>query len=347
VGLDAQDGAIRALVGGFDFQRNKFNHAIQAWRQPGSSFKPFVYSAALEKGITPATLLNDEPFVLSAEETGSNEAWEPKNFDGTFEGPITMRRALTLSKNLASVDLIQKIEPGYAQDYIRRFGFDAGRHPPYLTLALGAGTVTPLELAAAYSVFANGGYRIKPYLIERIVDARGAVLDEAKPERAAVTAQRVLDPRNVFIMTSMLRDVVVRGTGARVSQLGRTDLAGKTGTTNDQHDGWFAGFHPSRTAVAWMGYDQPRSLGGGETGAQAALPIWMDYMGSVLKGMPQAETPIPAGLLTERVDPVRGTRIVGDREGIVEYFYQEYPPAEEGTLHGERDGIPLLDLLPF
>jgi penicillin-binding protein 1A len=347
VGLDAQDGAIRALVGGFDFQRNKFNHAIQAWRQPGSSFKPFVYSAALEKGITPATLLNDEPFVLSAEETGSNEAWEPKNFDGTFEGPITMRRALTLSKNLASVDLIRKIEPGYAQDYIRRFGFDAGRHPPYLTLALGAGTVTPLELAAAYSVFANGGYRIKPYLIERILDARGTVLDEAKPERAAVTAQRVLDPRNVFIMTSMLRDVVVRGTGARVSQLGRTDLAGKTGTTNDQHDGWFAGFHPSRTAVAWMGYDQPRSLGGGETGAQAALPIWMDYMGSVLKGIPQAETPIPAGLLTERVDPVRGTRIVGDREGIVEYFYQEYPPAEEGALHGERDGIPLLDLLPF
>jgi penicillin-binding protein 1A len=282
---------------------------------------------------------------LSAEETGS-EPWEPKNFDGDFEGPITMRRALTLSKNLASIDLLRRIEPSYAQDYIRRFGFETARHPPYLTMVLGAGTVTPLEMATAYSVFANGGYRVKPYLIERIVDSDGRVLEEAKPERAGVTAPRVLDPRNAYIMSSMLRDVIKRGTGSRAAQLGRDDLAGKTGTTNDQRDAWFAGFHPSLAAVAWIGYDQPRSLGSGETGAQAALPIWMGYMGTVLQGVPYAEMPVPGGLMTERIDPVKGTRMVGDGEGVVEYFYQEYPPPEEGTLHG-LDDFPLLNLLPF
>ena len=256
VSLDPRDGAIRALVGGFDFNRNQYNHVTQALRQPGSSFKPFIYSAALEKGFTPATIINDAPLTFTAAQTGS-EPWEPKNYDGKFEGPMRLRTALVKSKNLVSVRILQAITPQYAQDYITRFGFDAKLHPPYLTMALGAGNVTPMQMVAAYSVFANGGYRVTPYFIERIEDARGNVLMAAKPAAAGEGAERVIDARNAFIMTSIMRDVVRVGTAARAMKLGRSDLAGKTGTTNEFVDAWFCGFNPELVAVAWIGFDNP------------------------------------------------------------------------------------------
>src|SRR5436190_5838108 len=263
VALDPRDGAMRALVGGFDFSRTKFNHVTQAWRQPGSAFKPFIYSAALEKGFTPATVIPDEPVVLEAEETGS-QRWEPKNYDGKFEGPMRLRTALAKSKNMVSIRLLQAIGPGYAQDYIQRFGFDPKMHPAYLTMALGAGSATPLQMATAYATFANGGYRVKPWFISRIEDNRGQVLYEAKPEVAGVDAERVLDERNAFIMTTLMRDVVRYGTAARAMALGRNDLAGKTGTTNDHVDAWFAGFQERVVAIAWIGFDTPASLGPNE-----------------------------------------------------------------------------------
>ncbi|MEN6628140.1 MAG: penicillin-binding protein 1A, partial [Sulfuricella sp.] len=284
VSVVPQDGAIRALVGGFDFNRSKFNHVTQAWRQPGSSFKPFIYSAALEKGLTASTVINDAPIVVDAAQTGG-QVWEPKNYEGDYSGPMRLRTALTKSKNLVSIRVLQAIGPAYAQDYITRFGFSPEQHPPYLTMALGAGSATPMQMAAAYSVFATGGYRPQPYLIDRIVDARGTLLARAKPKRAGEDAERVIDERNAFIMTTIMRDVVRFGTGARAMQLKRQDLAGKTGTTNDQVDAWFTGFNAKLVAIAWIGFDQPRSLGGAETGAQAALPIWMSYMGKALNGV--------------------------------------------------------------
>jgi penicillin-binding protein 1A len=328
VSMSPEDGAIRALVGGFDFNRNKYNHVIQAWRQPGSSFKPFIYSAALEKGFTAATVINDAPIVLDPFDTGG-QVWEPKNFDGEFAGPIRLRTALIKSKNLVSIRILQAITPQYAQDYITRFGFVAERHPPYLTMALGAGSVTPLQMATAYSVFASGGYRPKPYFIDRVVDARGVVLAQAKPVRAGSDgSERVIDARNAFIMTSLMQDVVRFGTAARAMQLKRTDLGGKTGTTNDQVDAWFAGFNSGLVAITWIGFDQPRSLGGAETGAQAALPIWMSYMGKVLKDVPETILPMPEGIVVAKVDPQSGAR---SDEGIPEYFYQEnLPGAHDG-----------------
>ncbi len=277
VGIDPETGAVRALVGGFDFNRNKFNHVTQAWRQPGSSFKPFIYSAALEKGFTAASIVEDSPLSFSAQETG-DKAWSPHNFDNTFEGPIRLREALTKSKNLVSIRVIQTIGPSYAQDYITRFGFSAKKHPPYLTMALGAGSVTPWEMATAYSVFANGGYRIKPSLITKIVDQNGNVVLENKFAGVGKGAPKVIDSRNAFIMTSMMKDVVRHGTATRALQLGRNDLAGKTGTTNDHFDAWFAGYNPKQVAIAWIGYDKPRPLGGSETGGQQpcrfGLSIW-------------------------------------------------------------------------
>ncbi|MHB1292279.1 MAG: penicillin-binding protein 1A, partial [Sulfuricella sp.] len=328
VSVAPQDGAIRALVGGFDFNRSKFNHVTQAWRQPGSSFKPFIYSAALEKGLTAATVINDAPIVVDAAQTGG-QVWEPKNFDGEYAGPIRLRTALTKSKNLVSIRVLQSIGPSYAQDYIARFGFSPEKHPPYLTMALGAGSVTPMQMAAAYSVFANGGYRMQPYLIDRIVDARGTLLVQAKPKRAGADAERAIDARNAFIMTSIMRDVVRFGTGARAMQLKRQDLAGKTGTTNDQVDAWFTGFNPGLVAIAWIGFDQPRSMGGAETGAQAALPIWMGYMGKALKGVPEADLVVPEGVATVKINPQSGRRVPDGSEGILEYFYQENIPAEK------------------
>lgn len=328
VSLDPQDGAVRALIGGFDFNRNKYNHVTQAWRQPGSSFKPFIYSAALEKGFTPATVINDAPLTFDAAETGS-EPWTPSNFDGTFDGPIRMRTALVKSKNLVSIRILQAITPQYAQDYITRFGFDADRHPPYLTMALGAGSVTPWQIAGAYAVFANGGYRITPYFITRVDDVHGKVVVQAQPVRAEETAPRVVDPRNVFIMNSMLQDVARVGTAAKLGELHRGDLAGKTGTTNDFVDAWFCGYGTGLVAVTWIGYDNPRTLGRNETGAVTALPIWSAYMGAVLKGVAEAPRPQPDGIVQARIDPATGLRV--PEGGITEFFYQEYLPPEGGA----------------
>lgn len=327
IALDPETGAVRALVGGFDFNRNKFNHVTQAWRQPGSSFKPFIYSAALEKGFTPATIVEDDPLSFSAEETG-NKAWTPHNFDNTFDGPIRLRQALVKSKNMVSIRILQSIGPSYAQDYITRFGFSAKDHPAYLTMALGAGSVTPWQMATAYAVFANGGYRIKPNLIAKIVDQHGKVIAETRFVQAKQGAPRVIDARNAFIMNSMMQDVVRHGTATRALQLGRGDIAGKTGTTNDHFDAWFAGYSPKQVAIAWVGYDKPRPLGGSETGGAAALPIWIKYMATALKGLPEAEISIPDGVLALRIDPTTGVRADNDENGIYEYFYHENPPPE-------------------
>ncbi|EDZ98622.1 penicillin-binding protein, 1A family [Burkholderia sp. H160] len=281
-----QDGAIRSLVGGFDFNKNKFNHVTQAWRQPGSSFKPFIYSASLEKGLGPATIINDAPLFFSAAETGG-QAWEPKNYGGGFDGPMTMRTALQKSKNLVSIRILNQIGPKYAQQYITHFGFDADRHPAYLPMALGAGLVTPLQMAGAFSVFANGGYRINPYLIAEVTDQRGIVVAHAQPLVAGQSAPYAIQPRNAYVMNSLLQSVAQHGTGAKSNVLKRTDLAGKTGTTNDSRDAWFAGYQHTLTAIAWIGYDNPRSLGDKETGGGLALPVWIDYMGRALKGVPE------------------------------------------------------------
>ena len=328
VSIDPQDGAVRALVGGFDFSRNQYNHVTQALRQPGSSFKPFVYSAALEKGFTPATIINDAPLMFDASQTGS-EPWEPKNFDGKFEGPMRMRTALVKSRNVVSVRILQAITPQYAQDYITRFGFDARYHPPYLTMALGAGNVTPLQMVRAYAVFANGGFRVTPYFITRIEDGQGNVLARANPQRAGETASRVIDARNAFIMTSMLQDVVKVGTAARAMRLNRRDLAGKTGTTNDFIDAWFCGFGPGLVAVTWMGFDNPHTLGHNETGARAALPMWMAYIGKVMTGVAAQTRSAPEGVVQVRINPETGLR---DPDGsIVEYSYQEFLPEEHAV----------------
>jgi penicillin-binding protein 1A len=338
VAVDPRDGAIRSLVGGFDFNRNQYNHVTQALRQPGSSFKPFIYSAALEKGFTAATIINDAPLTFTAAQTGS-EPWEPKNYDGKFDGPLRVRAALVKSKNLVSVRILQAIGPQYAQDYITRFGFDPKLHPPYLTMALGAGNVTPMQMASAYSIFANGGYRITPYFIERIEDARGNVLMQSKPQRAEGDAERVIDARNAFIMSSIMRDVVRSGTAARAMRLGRNDLAGKTGTTNDFIDAWFCGFNPSLVAVAWLGFDKPKTLGRNETGGSAALPIWMGYMGAVLKGTPEQPFSPPGGVDTVRIDPDTGLRVADGQPGVADFFYREFLPPDEaaaGDLAGDK-----------
>jgi penicillin-binding protein 1A len=309
VAADTEDGAIRALVGGFDFNRNKFNHVTQAWRQPGSSFKPFIYSAALEKGMSPSTIINDAPIRFDAALTGG-QTWEPKNYDGKYEGPISMRRGLTKSKNMISIRILDKIGAQYGQEYTTRFGFDAGKNPPYLTLALGAGAVTPLQMASAYAVFANGGYKVSPYIISRITDTNGKVLLEVNPDRAGNEENRVIDARNAFLMDSMMKDIVKFGTATKALSLKRPDIAGKTGTTNDSIDAWFAGYHPKIVGVAWMGFDQPKNLGSKETGGGLALPIWINYMQKALKDVPIEERAVPEGLIQSGSD----------------YYYAEYPP---------------------
>jgi penicillin-binding protein 1A len=321
--LDPSDGAIFALVGGFDFERNKFNHVTQAQRQPGSAFKPFIYSAALEKGFTPATVINDAPFFVPAEKTGG-EDWEPKNYDGKFEGPMRLRVALAKSKNLVTVRVLQAIGPQYAQDYIARFGFDPRLHPGYLTMGPGAGAATPVQMGGAYAVFANGGYRVSPYLIGRITDAKGNVLSQADPPRAGESAERAIDPRNAFVMTSLLRDVVAYGTATRAQSLGRKDIAGKTGTTNENVDAWFCGFTPSLVGIAWIGFDQPRTLGANETGAVAALPIWITFMQRALKGQPEKANETPQGIVQVRINPDTGLR--DDASTLSDWFYAEAVP---------------------
>lgn len=326
VSANPRDGAIYALVGGFDFYRNQFNHVTQAWRQPGSSFKPFIYSAALEKGFTPASIINDAPLVIDLSQTGE-ELWQPKNFEGGFDGPMRMRQGLVRSKNLVSIRILQAIGLEYAQDYVTKFGFDKDKIKPFLTMALGAGSVTPMQLMGGYSVFANGGYRIMPYFIQRIEDGQGKVISQAAPVVAGQGAEQVIDVRNAFTMVNMMQDVVKHGTAMRAMELGRQDLAGKTGTTSDSMDAWFAGFHPTLVAVTWIGYDNPQSLGEKETGGGAALPIWMGYMEKMLKDVPEIEYSIPDHIVTARIND-NGLR---DPNGThIEYFYEENVPPEQG-----------------
>ncbi len=327
VSANPRDGAIYALVGGFDFNRTQFNHVTQAWRQPGSSFKPFIYSAALEKGFTPASVINDAPLVVDPIDTGG-EPWEPKNFDGEFEGPMRMRQGLTKSKNLVSIRILQSIGLDYAQDYVTKFGFDKSKVGPYLTMALGAVSVTPWQMITGYSVFANGGYRVTPYLIQRVEDGQGNIISQAAPIEAGKGAEQVLDVRNAFTMVNMMQDVVKHGTAIRAMSLGRQDLAGKTGTTSDSMDAWFCGFHPTLVAVTWIGYDTPHTLGERETGGGAALPIWIDYMGAMLKNTPEIEYSVPEHIVTARINDNGLRDPNGNR---IEYFYEENLPPEQSS----------------
>ncbi len=321
VACNTNDGSIRALVGGFHFDKNKFNRVTQAWRQPGSSFKPFVYSASLDKGLMASTLINDAPVNIPASVTGG-QLWEPKNYDGKFDGPMTMRSALTRSKNMVSIRILQNIGTQYAQDYVTRFGFDAERHPAYLTMALGAGAVTPWQMVGAMSVFANGGFRVEPYLVSRITNADGKLLANVHALKAGEETNRAIDPRNAFIMDSMMRDVVRKGTATKALALKRTDLAGKTGTTNDSHDAWFAGYAPAVAAVAWVGFDQPKKLGDRETGGGLALPIWVSYMGKALRNIPD-----------KPVEPPQGIVNIGG-----EFYYAETKPGQGVSSLGLSDG---------
>ncbi|GAB4566052.1 MAG: penicillin-binding protein 1A [Rhizobacter sp.] len=296
VSLDPRGGRVRALVGGFDFSRNQFNHVTQAWRQPGSAFKPFLYSAALEHGVMPGTLVNDAPLAVDPDAT--EPAWDPKNSDDQYDGLITLREALARSKNMATIRLVQLLGPDVARQWASRFGFEPARHPPDLTLALGSGATTPLQLASAYAVLANGGYGVKPVIIERISDANGATLFEAAPPQTQNEAERVLPARNAYLTSQLLQEVTRSGTAARAqAQLKRSDLFGKTGTTNDAVDAWFAGFQPSVVSVVWMGYDTPRSLGARESGGGLALPVWVDYMRQALQGVPEQYPETPDGVL--------------------------------------------------
>ncbi|MFO1287066.1 MAG: penicillin-binding protein 1A [Rubrivivax sp.] len=298
VAMDPRTGALHAMVGGFDFGKNKFNRVTQAWRQPGSSFKPFIYSAALERGFTPATVVNDAPLFFDAAETGS-QPWEPKNYDGEFAGPLPLQAALARSKNMVSIRILQAVGPARVQQWLSAFGFAPDKHPPFLTMALGAGSVTPMQMGVAYSVFANGGYLVSPMLIQRITDHKGKLLLEVRPPPLD-ESMRSLPARNAFVMTSLLQEVTRSGTAAKASAaLKRQDIFGKTGTTNDSMDAWFAGFHPTLTAVVWIGHDTPKKLGDRETGGGLALPVWIEYMQTALRGVPTATLTPPPGVASE------------------------------------------------
>jgi penicillin-binding protein 1A len=337
VTLDPRNGAVRSLVGGFDFTANKFNHVTQAWRQPGSSFKPFIYSAALEKGLTALTQVNDAPLFFDAAATGS-QPWEPKNYDGHFDGPMSLLTGLARSKNMVSIRVLQAAGPPFVQSWLSAFGFDLEKNPPYLTMALGAGSATPMQMVQAYSVFANGGYRVTPQLIARITDSKGRALFEmpgAVPDESA----RSLSARNAFVMGTFLQEVTKTGTAARVQAvLKRSDIYGKTGTTNDSMDSWFAGYHPSLAAVVWMGYDTPRKLGEKETGATLALPIWLDVMQTQLRGLPVVQAVAPPGVVNvgggrwvfEEFTNGRGVTGLGLNDPMPE---ATPPPSTEGA-HG-------------
>lgn len=331
VAMLPQDGALRAMVGGFDFYHGNFNRVTQAWRQPGSAFKPFIYAASLERGLTPGTMISDQPFELSAAQTGSGKAWTPKNYGGEYGEMMSMREAIARSKNMVSIRILQSIGPQYAQEYIARFGFDKAKHPAVLPMALGSGAVTPMQLAAGFSVFANGGYRVTPFLIDHVTDANGQVLMRAKPVVAGDSAARAIDARTAYVMDDMLRGVATSGTAARSRQvLKRGDLAGKTGTTNDSVDAWFAGYTPQLVGVAWLGYDQPKSLGSRETGGGASLPIWLGYMQNALKEFPEIKRgPPPEGLIIEGGN----------------MYFKEFPPKEAVRSLGDPKQDSLGDLL--
>jgi penicillin-binding protein 1A len=367
VSLHPRDGAVQALVGGFDFYQSKFNRAIQAQRQPGSSFKPFVYSAALNRGYTVASLFNDAPVVF--DDPSLETTWRPENYSGKFYGPTRMRDALTRSRNLVSIRLVRAIGPRYAARYARRFGFRDEQMPKDLSLALGSGTATPMEMARAFSVWANGGFYIEPYFIQEIRDAQDQPVYKANPavacsecedeksaevqeeeaeseaeqatsvvpgvmtdqvtqaETTPVYAERVVDASNVYLITSMLQDVVKRGTGRRAMALGRNDLSGKTGTTNDQRDAWFCGFNAELVSTVWVGFDRVQPLGNGETGSRAALPMWVDYMGKALQGVPEVVLPQPPDMVTVRIDAKTGLRLPsGQSGGVFEMFRPENVP---------------------
>jgi len=339
VAISPDDGAIRALVGGFDFDRNKFNRVVQGWRQPGSSFKPFIYSASLEKGLSPATIIDDAPISFGGGQTGG-QVWEPKNYGNKYEGPMTMRKGLTKSKNMISIRILNRIGAKYGQQYATRFGFDAEKNPPYLTLALGAGNVTPLQMASAYSVFANGGYKVNPYLISKITDSNGKILSTTKPAMAGDEYNRVIDERNAFLIDSMLKDVVKYGTAARAMALNRNDLAGKTGTTNDSIDAWFAGYQPHLVGIAWVGFDQPKNMGTSETGGGLALPIWMGFMQTALKNFPMEQRAVPNGIVQANGDYVYAENLAGNGVHSLEPAEPKEPAA--ATVNGEGSPNPRL-----
>ncbi len=350
VALDPRDGAIEALVGGYDFAAGKFNRVTQAKRQPGSGFKPFLYAAALAKGYTPASIFIDAPIVL--DETQNQNEWRPSNYDNDFKGPMRLREALVQSRNLVSIRVLQAVGMSYALNYAQNFGLDKKTLPRDLTLSLGTASLSPLEVARGYAVIANGGFLIEPYIIKQISDARGQIIYEARPVKAcpecppeieagdptAQLARRTMDPKTVYMITSMLHDVVVRGTGAAVNQLGRKDLAGKTGTSNDETDAWFNGFHPTLAATVWVGYDQPKPMGKGEVGGRAALPMWMDFMRGALKGVVDM-TPIPPpGMTTVRINAVNGKLAY---EGTERVIYEtlpldRLPEEDDGLIPGQE-----------
>ncbi|MCC5812808.1 MAG: penicillin-binding protein 1A [Ectothiorhodospiraceae bacterium] len=372
VSLAPDTGAIVALVGGFDFRGSQFNRAAQALRQPGSAFKPFIYSAALERGFTPASVVNDAPVVF--EDDALETVWRPENYSGRFYGPTRLREALAQSRNLVSIRVLRDIGPRYAVTFLDRFGFPSERMPTDLSLALGSAAVTPLELTAGYAVFANGGYRVEPYVVSRIEDGRGQVVYENVPtlacedcqeleggttgltpvaanevqgeeeaEPVAVPrfrpAERTLSASNAYLMTSMMQDVIRSGTGRAARQLGRDDLAGKTGTTNDLHDAWFAGYNAELVTTAWVGFDQARSMGPGETGARTALPMWLDYMGKALDGVPSGTTPRPSGMVTVRIDADSGLVTSADNpRAMFETFRQDQVPEQERSSDDRRGG---------
>ena len=365
--MDPFDGAIAALVGGFDFDQSKFNRAVQAHRQPGSSFKPFYYSAALEDGFTPASIISDAPVVV--QDPAFANVWRPSNYEGDFSGPTRLRLALAHSLNLASIRVLQGIGVGYAINYAQKFGFDASELPNNLTLALGSADLTPLEMARGYSVFANHGFRVTPYFIQRVIDGSGQTVYAANPQVACDTctvdagnvipapipapaattsttatitlvppampqfAPQAITPQNAWIMTSMLQDVIKYGTGARAQALDRSDLAGKTGTTNDFSNAWFDGYNNDIVTVVWVGNDQPsQSLGEGEQGAKAALPVWMNFMGPALQGVPQAPFVEPPGIVQARIDPKTGLLAgASDPSSIFEFFMAGHLPPKAPT----------------
>jgi penicillin-binding protein 1A len=360
VALRPDDGAVVAVVGGYDFFKSKFNRATQATRQPGSSFKPFIYSAALEQGMTPATVINDAPVVF--DDPGLEDTWRPENYSGKFYGPTRLREALVHSRNLVSIRVLRAIGIDTTLDYVSRFGFNKNTLPRNLSLALGSGALTPLDLASGYAVFANSGYRVTPYFIDRIEDIDGKVLvattpnrvckecdalpaDQAKPEHIA---PRVITAQNAYLMTSMMRDVIRRGTGVRAKALGRSDIAGKTGTTNDQRDAWFAGFNPDMVTVAWVGFDDTHPLGNAETGGRAALPMWIDFMRAALQGVPDHPPEQPPGLVTVRIDPDTGLLADSkDRKAIFETFFADHVPTREaGAGTSENSGQEGASVMP-
>ena len=336
--LDPQNGAVRALVGGFDFNRSKFNHATQAWRQPGSSFKPFIYSSALENGFMPDTTVLDAPITFPTSVTGG-KAWSPKNYDGRYEGFMPLRTALAKSKNMVSIRLMDASGISFVQNYVTRFGFDSDKQPPYLTTALGAGSVTAWQMVGAYSIFANGGYRIQPYIVRRIADDKEHVLAEVQPTLAGDESLQVITPRNAFLMDSMLRGVTIYGTAARASAtLKRRDLAGKTGTTNEHVDAWFCGYQRTVVACSWTGFDQPKSLGGGETGGSVSLPAWIGYMAKVLKDVPESFMPTPPDA-QEVVNVSDGTRGPGKGE-LAQPSEEESESSGDPALILEQEFVP-------